>query len=173
VTRPPADVTVDHTTASLSTLLGNAALPGNVTSRGHLSRRAAAVADRLVPSLPAEDGVEYGRRRCVLTMLSRAARSDTLLLGLSEALRSRGSCGLDIEIIAVLVRSGTIVISPAAVPIVCVQKIVTTLFHGGRVHSLVPMSIYYRFLVNKSCVCSLAYRGFYKERGSHGCIGIF
>jgi len=45
----------------------------------------------------------------VLTMLSRA-RSDTLLLGLSDALRSSGD---DIEMTAVLVRSGAIDISPA------------------------------------------------------------
>ena len=110
MTRPPVGVTVDQTSASLSR-----PLPGNVTSRGpggHLRSarlRAVGVAESAAAAAEAEpEWWEAGRRCCVLTMLSRAARSDTLLLGLSDELPRRysGAVGSDIEMTADLVRSG-------------------------------------------------------------------
>ena len=111
MTRPPAGVTVDQTSASLSR-----PLPGNVTSRGpggHLraARLRAVGVTESAAAAAAEAEPEWweaGRRCCVLTMLSRAARSDTLLLGLSDELPRRysGAVGSDIEMTADLVRSG-------------------------------------------------------------------
>jgi len=120
VIRPPAEVTVDQTRASLSgrLSLGNDAA---AWSRDLWEPRPRCLT--LLPSVrvcwwsAAGPAVECsGRRRWVLVMLSRAARSesDTLLLGLSEALRSMSCTGLwDMDIIiAVLVRSGPRHISP-------------------------------------------------------------